>query len=334
MADLATMIREVVRPLPHHDTLRSALTGKRTLVLGADGFLGSYTAIALQDLGAHVSLLQRRPAPLVGRDHFKVFNGDLNDTTLIQKAIADCEIIFDFVGSSSAIDTPSEITTLNNLHTNAYEAAARLDTQPLVVLSSSRTVYGKPQSLPVNESHPLAPQSPYAHHKIALENQLATLQQSHALPFVVARLSNVYGPFLIDHTKSYGIFNQFIDTARQNGTIRLFGDGSQLRDYLFIRDAVAAFLHLAANPAAHNRIINVGGPKPISIRSAVDELLTQCPGASLTTAPWPPEHQAVETGDYSTDLTLFRSFVEGIPATTILDGIHETLRTYRHAQPT
>ncbi|MEM9081767.1 MAG: NAD-dependent epimerase/dehydratase family protein [Verrucomicrobiota bacterium] len=325
MADLATMIREVVRPLPHHDALRDALTGKRTLILGADGFLGSYTAIALQDLGAHVSLLQRRPEPRIGRNHFEIFQGDLSDTDLLQHAITDCEIIFDFVGSSSAIDTPSEITALNALHTNAYQAAARLNPPPLVVLSSSRTVYGKPQSLPVNESHPLAPQSPYAHHKIALETQLAELQQTHNLPFIVVRLSNIYGPFPVDHAKSYGILNQFIDTARQNGTVRLFGDGAQLRDYLFIRDAVAAFLHLAANPDARNRIINLGGPEPISIRAAADELLTQCPGASLTTTPWPPEHQAVETGDYTTDLTLLHSLIPPIPFTPIPKGIQKTL---------
>ncbi|MEM9480268.1 MAG: NAD-dependent epimerase/dehydratase family protein [Verrucomicrobiota bacterium] len=194
---------------------------------------------------------------------------------------------------------------------------------------SSRTVYGKPREIPVPESHPVAPQSIYAVHKLALEHYLSVLRHTRGMPFLVVRLSNVYGPFTFDQDKSYGVFSPYIHQAQQGETLRVFGDGTQVRDFIFIRDAIDCFLRLATHPDAANEIVNLDGPESVTLANAVQCLLGQCPAAKVEHETWPKEYQAIETGDYKTDLSKLQSLLGEPPGTTVMQGIEETLEAYR-----
>jgi UDP-glucose 4-epimerase len=317
--------------------LQDAYKRKRVLVLGGDGFLGSYVATALQRLGADVSSLSRRASSLLASTPITIHAGHLMQREVLEKALSNQEIVFDLAGSSGAVD--SNRNSVANLavecapHLNAFQIAAEMPDPPLVVFCSSRTVYGKPRQLPVSETHPLAPASVYAIHKLTLEYYLQTFRTTHGLNYLIFRLSNPYGPQLELTNKGYGILNRFIWQTHQGEPIVLFGDGSQHRDYIYIDDVVEVFVRAAANRACHDQIFNLGGPASISMREAVGVLLEECPGSRAKYESWPADYLAVETGDYRSDLSKLRHFLSRAPEIGFRKGVRRALDSYRKLLP-
>jgi UDP-glucose 4-epimerase len=194
-------------------------------------------------------------------------------------------------------------------------------------------VYGRPVRLPVGEDHPVAPASFYAVNKLTLEHYLRVLGGTHGLRSVVFRLSNPYGPFWPAERKSYGIINQFIARALAGEPITIFGDGSQRRDYIHVDDVSAALLATATVGACAGQTFNLGGDEPLSIAEAVGEIAQQVGDAVVRYAPWPAEHLAVETGDYRTDGSKLRRFVDLPPPIAFRDGLRRTLASVRAGLP-
>lgn len=227
---------------PDDEALRQAYHGKRVAIFGGDGFLGSYTALALHQLGAIVTLYSRREQPLLNHLDIHFFRGDMLSSPVLEQAIQGQDILFDLAGSSGGVESNQNATTNLNKecapHLNLFEIAARQAKPPLIFFCSTRTVYGKAEYLPVNEAHPVRPHSIYAAHKLTLENYLEVFHKLHDLPYVIFRLSNPYGPFPWQMGKAYGILNQFILKAHRGEPLTIFGDGEQLRDYIYIDDVV------------------------------------------------------------------------------------------------
>lgn len=324
---------------PEFGRLEEAYRDRPVLVLGGDGFLGFHTTRALTRLGARVSVLTRRRESLHSPHDCRIIHADLNDEVALRKALRGQEVIFDLAGSSGGVDSNRD--PFGNLiadcapHLKAFQSAAEQDTPPHIVFCSTRTVYGRPRTLPVAEDHPLAPLSMYAAHKATLENHLAILHQTHGLRYTVFRLSNPYGPFPAVSRKSYGVINQFIHKALKNEPIMIYGDGSQLRDYIYVDDVVGSFLHSAVTPSCEQEIFNLGGPHPITIREAAETLREFHPDLRIEFGDWPGDYQTVETGDYLTDLTKLRERIGPVVRTSFRDGLQATLRSdLRTRKPT
>jgi len=312
--------------------LTESYRGKRVLVLGGDGFMGVHLATALQILGADVSILSRRNTSLLESTGITIYRGHLLQTEILQEAIQDKDIIFDLAGSSGALssnqDARRNFIAECEPHLAAFQFAAELPKPPLVVFCSSRTVYGKPVKLPVAETHPLAPISVYAIHKLTLENYLQNFHRTRGLKFLIFRLSNPYGPYLWQEKKDYGILNQFILNAFHHQPIRLFGDGGQIRDYIFIDDVIDVFLRASMQESLHQQIFNLGGSMPISMRQAVEELMRQRAGSKVHFEPWPEDYHAVETGDYVTDTSKLHEALPALRQTPFDEGVRRTFKAY------
>lgn len=315
-----------------------SLRGRKVLVTGAQGFIGTNLCRRLTDLGAEVTALDRRmPARSDSACcRMRVVVADIRDEDAVRCAVTGQEVIFALAGASGAADSNNE--PADDLDVNCrgqltlLEACRRINPEVRVIFPSSRLVYGRPQWLPVDELHPLAPESIYAAHKLAVENYLLVYSRNYGIEATILRISNPYGPLQSLEGRTYGIANRFIQTAVAGGKITLFGDGAQRRDYFYIDDLVDAFLRCATREEAGNKIYNIGFGIGITLLEFA-EMVTRVAGqGEIERVPWPPNYAAVETGDYVSDITLVQRELGWRPTTALADGIARTVDFYGGVQ--
>jgi UDP-glucose 4-epimerase len=314
-------------------SLREFYRGRDVLVVGADGFLGLNCVIHLQALGARVSVVTRRPSPRATGPLRRVFHGDLRESTVVRSAVAKQSVVFDFAGVSGPVDSNQEpqrsLEEECRAHLDLFRACAESPGLPTVAFCSSRVVYGPPLYLPVDEDHPLRPQSIYAVHKVTAEGYLAVFARTHGLPYCILRLSNPYGPNQLSASKSYGVLNLFAQLAARGEPIRVYGDGRQQRDFIFVDDAIAAFLFAAARAEARGQTYNLGGPQSISLAAAALRIADLAGGTPVRFEPWPNRCQLVETGDYRSDTRKIRGHLPLPAPISLEEGLRRTLVFYR-----
>ena len=313
--------------------------GKRVLVTGGLGFIGLNTCARLLDLGAEVTALdnfvptQITPAFDAVRSRLRLAVADIRDEDKVERVVRDQEVIFNLAGKSGAAD--SNKTPLNDLdincrgHLTILEACRTFNPGVTIVFPSSRLVYGKPHYLPVDEKHPLATESIYAAHKLAVENYHLIYGKLYGLKATVLRISNPYGPFQAGEGRAYGIANSFIQAAVSGRPITLFGDGSQRRDYLYIDDLVNALLLAASTPEARGKIYNIGEGMGKSLLELAEMAVEVAGRGTIVRVPWPEEYRAIETGDYLSDISLAMHELGWSPCTDIREGIERTVSSYR-----
>lgn len=314
-------------------------SGKRVLVTGGLGFIGINLCSRLLDLGAEVTALDYfvplhiTPAFDAVRSRLRLAVADIRDEEKVERVVRGQDVIFNLAGKSGAAE--SNKTPLNDLdincrgHLTILEACRFYNPGVTIVFPSSRLVYGKPLYLPVDEQHPLAPESIYAAHKLAVENYHLIYGRLYGLKTTVLRISNPYGPFQAGEGRAYGIANSFIQAAVSGRPITLFGDGSQRRDYLYIDDLVAALLRAASVEEARGRIYNIGDVQATSLLELAEMALAVTGQGEIVRVPWPEEYRAIETGDYLSDISLARNELGWSPGTDIRDGIARTVISYQ-----
>ena len=313
--------------------------GKRVLVTGGLGFIGLNTSARLLELGAEVTVLDNFVPPQITpafdkiRADLRLAVADIRDAEKVERVVRDQEVIFNLAGKSGAAD--SNKTPLNDLdvncrgHLTILEACRTFNPGVTIVFPSSRLVYGKPLYLPVDEKHPLAPESIYAAHKLAVENYHLIYGRLHGIKSTVLRISNPYGPFQAGEGRTYGIANSFIQAAVFGKAITLFGDGSQHRDYLYIDDLVGALLLSASREASRGRIYNIGDGQGASLMELARLAVQSAGSGNIVTVPWPEEYRAIETGDYLSDISRASSELGWRPTTDIAEGIRRTVFSYQ-----
>jgi nucleoside-diphosphate-sugar epimerase len=313
--------------------------GKKVLVTGGLGFIGLNTCARLLDLGAEVTALdnfvptQITPAFDAVRSQLRLAIADIRDEEKVERVVRDQELIFNLAGKSGAAD--SNKTPLNDLDINCrgqlnlLEACRVFNPGVAIVFPSSRLVYGKPRYLPVDEKHPLDPESIYAAHKLAVENYHLIYGRLYGLKATVLRISNPYGPFQSGEGRAYGIANSFIQAAVSGRPITLFGDGSQRRDYLYIDDLVDALLRAAYVPKSRGRVYNIGDGQGTSLLELAEMAVLEAGRGEIARVPWPEEYRAIETGDYLSDISLARHELGWNPVTAIREGIARTVISYQ-----
>jgi dTDP-glucose 4,6-dehydratase len=251
-----------------------ALTGKKILVTGADGFIGSHLVEALVREGASVRALVfynslnswgwlDDAAPDV-HGKFEVVAGDIRDAEFVRGAVRGCEIVlhlaalisipFSYVSTAAFIDT-NVVGTLNVLQAARDAGVARL------VCTSTSEVYGTAQRVPIDEDHPLQAQSPYAASKIAADQLALSFYRSFETPVAILRPFNTYGPRQSARAVIPTVISQIANGARE---IEL-GSLHPTRDFSFVGDTVQGFLHAAVADGAVGQVINTGSDFEISI---------------------------------------------------------------------
>lgn len=315
---------------------RNALL-KPVLVWGATGFIGQHLVQAFVDRQIPVIALTRRPLgsqPVELRPGVRwvyIPEGEAGISAFAE-AIQEVEVVFNLVGSSGAVASNLDpIASLDaNCHVQAIflQGCERSKSKPHVVFASSRLVYGTPDSLPVTEDCSLKPRSFYAAHKLALEHyhQIAALRS--VISYTICRISNPYGSQTSQPGHWRGFIDGLIDRGCRGIPMEIYGDGTQLRDYIYIDDLTDALYCCAVRPEARNEVFNIGHGESISILDTA-QIISECTGTPIVHLPWQPEAALVESGDYIVDITKARTLLEFRPRFDFANTIRELIRNRR-----
>jgi len=311
------------------------------MITGGLGFIGSNIARRLVEFGADV-LVMDSLIPGSGANFFNIDGiadkvrvniADVRQESTMNHLVREREVIFNLAGQVSHIDsmrdphTDLEINCRSQL--SILEACRKFNPGVKVVFAGTRQVYGKPDSLPVTEAHLVRPVDVNGINKAAGENYHLLYNNVFNVRACSLRLTNVYGPRqLISHNRQ-GFIGWFIRLALEGREIQIFGDGSQMRDLVYVDDAADAFLRAGASNACNGQVFNVGGLEPVSHTNLAALLIEVAGAGSVRYVPWPAEKKAIDIGSFYADSSRFRNAVGWEPRVTLRDGFARTLAYYR-----
>jgi UDP-glucose 4-epimerase len=319
----------------------SAYHGRRVMITGGLGFIGSNLARALVDLGADVLLVDSLIPDYGGNlfnidgieSRLRVNVADVRQQSTMNYLVRDRDIIFNLAGQVSHIDSMRDPETDLEINCRAQltllEACRRYNPSTKVVFAGTRQVYGKPVSLPVDESHLVRPTDINGINKAAGEYYHLVYNSVFGVRACSLRLTNVYGPRqLVKHNRQ-GFIGWFIRLAVEDGEIQIYGDGSQLRDFVYVDDVVDAFLAAGTSEAVNGDVFNVGGSEPISHRDLVCLLIDIAGAGRVRFVEWPPEKKAIDIGSFYTDSSKFCRATGWRPKIGLAEGLRRTVEFYR-----
>jgi UDP-glucose 4-epimerase len=311
------------------------------MITGGLGFLGSNLAHRLAGLGAELTIVDNFQPDhganwrnLHGiEDKAKVYLRDIRNTSAMEQLVKENNIIFHIAGQTSHTDSmKNPFPDIDiNCRGNAVllEAVRKNNPAARIVYASTRAVYGAPVSVPVSESTLPCPVDIYGADKLAAEHYHLIYHRAHGIPVVALRFSNGYGPRAqIKHPK-YGILNWFIGLILRGETIRVFGDGAQLRDYTYADDMVEAFLLAGMRPEAVGKVYNVAAREQIRFIDMVRTLIDVAGRGAFEMIPWPDEYKKIEVGDFAADSSLIETELGWAPKMGFETGLKKTFDFYR-----
>jgi nucleoside-diphosphate-sugar epimerase len=312
--------------------------GRRVFVTGGAGFLGSNLCHALAGLGAKVTVLDgflfgggANPANLEG-GAIELVRGDIREIDL-RSLCEGSDVIFNMAAQTSHMggqrDPLADIAVNAVGQVRLIQAAREAAPDAIVVHASTRQFYGRPQRLPVDEDHPIAPPDANGVSKFAGEQYWMLEHRVHGRPVVSLRLTNCYGPRLRIRDARQTFLGIWIRAALENRPFEVWG-GAQLRDMTYVDDVTDAFLRAAADPACHGRIFNLGGSPPISLRELADMMVRVTGGeARYTMREFPADRAQIDIGSYHADDRAFRTACGWQPSISLEEGIRRSLDWFR-----
>jgi UDP-glucose 4-epimerase len=319
------------------DDNRVRWRGRRVLVTGGAGFLGSALCHALTASGAEVTALD---ALLPGTGALRA-NLDGSGARLVQADLRDADlaplcagldVLFNMAGQTSHAGSQKDPFTdlAINGHAQLRLIAALREAAPeaRVVHASTRQFYGRPQSLPVSEAHPIVPPDANGVSKFAAEQYWLLEHRVHGRPVTALRLTNCYGPRMRVKDARQTFLGIWLRRVLEGEPFEVWG-GEQLRDFSYVDDVVAAFVAAADAPDAAGRPFNIGGDAPISLRDLADAMVAAAGQGRYESKTFPAERAAIDIGSYHADDRAFRALTGWAPRVTLPEGLRRSLDWFR-----
>jgi UDP-glucose 4-epimerase len=315
----------------------SALRATTCVVTGGLGFIGSNVVHALAAAGARVRVVDAL-VPGHGGDRRNVagLGVDVLVAAIDDPAVGDllegADVVFNIAGQVS--HTASMHAPMIDLQLNAMTHAAFLEMLRAVnpgarvVHTSTRQVYGQPLRNPVDEEHPTRPVDVNGVAKLAGEQLHMVYAQAYGMACTSLRLTNVYGPRQRLTSDGLGFLPVFIRRALQGEELRIFGDGAQRRDCLYVDDVVEALV-AATDERAVGLVLNAGHGKDHSLAEIAEQIIDAAGTGSLTYVPWPAAHQQIAIGSFHTDGALIAATLGWSATTDLATGLTRTIAFYR-----
>ncbi|MBF0179154.1 MAG: SDR family NAD(P)-dependent oxidoreductase [Magnetococcales bacterium] len=313
----------------------------RVLITGGLGFIGSCLARRLVEAGARVTIIDNL-REYHGANFFNirdiasevvVHSGDVRQRHVMEALIANSDFLFHLAGQTShlhSMDDPLTDMEINvEAQLNLLEVCRQRNPGIKIVVASTRQVYGKPCYLPVDERHPLQPVDINGIHKLTAEQYYNLYFELHGINSCILRLTNTYGPGMRIRDASQCFVGSWIRALIEGETMRVFGDGTQVRDFNHVDDCAEALLLAGANGTANGRTYNLGSGEHISLLALARKMATLGDGGAYACIPFPPERKRIDIGDYYGDISLIRQELHWTPAVSLDDGLPDTVAYYR-----
>ncbi|HUR20909.1 MAG TPA: NAD-dependent epimerase/dehydratase family protein [Vicinamibacterales bacterium] len=320
---------------------RDFYRNKPVMVTGGLGFIGSNLARHLVELGADVLLVDSL-IPDYGGNLFNIDGiearvrvniADVRQASTMNYLVRDREVIFNLAGQVSHIDSMRDPATDLDINCRSQltllEACRRHNPGAKVVYASTRQIYGRPDSLPVDESQLVRPTDINGINKAAGEQYHLVYNNVFGVRACSLRLTNIYGPRqLIKHNRQ-GFIGWFIRLALEDQEIQVFGDGSQIRDFVYVDDAAEAFLRAGATDRVNGQALNVGGHEHLTHKELVETLIRVAGTGRVRYVDWPEDKKKIDIGSFYSDSTRFRASTGWHSDVDIREGLARTMAFYR-----
>ena len=310
------------------------LKNKKVLVTGSDGFIGSHLVEKLVDEGAVVRAfvcynsfnswgwLEALPPERL--DSIEVFAGDIRDQGRVHAALQGMDAVFHLaalIGIPYSYHSPESYVSTNVTGTLNVLLSARAHGLERVLVTSTSEVYGSARYVPIDEAHPLSPQSPYSATKIAADGLAESFHRSFGLPVVIARPFNAYGPRQSARAVIPTIISQLL-----NGAVVRLGSLHPRRDFNYVEDIARGMIALAECDKAVGMTVNIGSGREISMQELAEGLINIVrPGARIMTETGRERPAKSEVERLLCDNSLIKKLTGWSPSIELEEGLQKTI---------
>jgi UDP-glucose 4-epimerase len=327
--------------LTNDDFRLPRLDDLKVLITGGFGFIGSNLAHACLQTGAKVTLYDCLD-PNSGGNLFNVsaimgkveiIRSDILNFSDVCRAIDDKDVIFNCAASTShpfSMREPWVNTDVNSKGViNLLEAVRRFNRRAKFVHIGTTTQLGRLNYRPADENHPEFPTDIYSASKSVSEKYALIYGRAYGMPVTVVRLPNVFGPRAAIHSPEFTFNNFFVGLALQGREITVFGTGEQLRNVLYVDDAVSALIIASRVDATNGEVFLAVGDDHYSVARIAEETVRHIGSGSVRYVPWPEGRKAIEVGDAVLSNRKFKELVAWSPRTSLEHGLTLTGTYYR-----
>lgn len=317
------------------------LKGKKVIITGGLGFIGSTLALKLVELGARVVVVDSLIPEYGGNLHnvkgyegkLKVNIADVRDEFGMSHLIRGEDYLFNLAGQTSHIDSMENPFTDLDINCRAQlfilEACRKYNPGIKVVYAGTRQVYGKPDFLPVHEEHPIRPVDVNGIHKMAGEWYHLLYHQVYGIRTCALRLTNTYGPRMRIKDARQTFLGVWIRALLEGKPIEIWGDGLQVRDFNYVDDAVSAMLMVALSDRADGRVYNLGSREAVTLKQLAETMIRIFKGGEYRILPFPKKRKAIDIGDYYADFQKIEKEFQWRPEVGLEEGLARTFEYYR-----
>ena len=314
--------------------------GKRVLVTGGLGFIGSHLARRLVAGGAIVTVVDSL-IPQYGGNLFNVHDtkdrltiniSDVRDPHAMAYLVKGQDFLFNLAGQTSHMDSMQDPRTDLDINAAAQLSileACRLHNREIkLIFASTRQLYGKPDYLPVDERHPIRPVDVNGINKLAGEWYHLLYNNVYGIRACALRLTNTYGPGMRVKDARQTFLGIWVRNLIEGKPILIFGDGAQLRDFNFVDDVVDAMLMAAVSDEANGEVFNLGSLEVVNLKDLAEQLVELHPSGRYELIAFPPERKAIDIGDYYSDFSKIKETMGWEPRISLKEGLRKSLHYY------
>lgn len=318
----------------------TSLAGRRVLITGGAGFIGSNLARRIVDQNGEVTLIDSFVPEYGGNmhnldgiaDRVTLNISDVRDPFSMKHLVKGADVVFNLAGQTSHLDSMHDPFTDLEINARAQlyilEALRKHNPEAKVVFASTRQVYGRPNYLPVDESHPIRPVDVNGINKVAGEEYHILYNNVYGIRACALRLTNTYGPRMriVDARQTFvGIW---IRHLLEGLPIEVWG-GEQLRDFNYVDDVTDAFIAAALDDRSTGKVFNLGSSEIVSLSELAELVIDVNGGGAFQVREFPDERKKIDIGDYYSDFALIRETLGWAPKISLRAGLEQTIAYFR-----
>jgi UDP-glucose 4-epimerase len=258
---------------------------------------------------------------------------DVRDEYSMRQLVRDKDVLFNLAGQTSHVDSMTDPYTDLEINCRAQlsilESCRRNNPGIRIVYASTRQIYGRPESFPVDERHLLRPTDVNGINKMAGEWYHILYSNVYGIRSSALRLTNTYGPRMRIKDARQTFLGVWIRNLLRGEEILIYGDGSQLRDFNYVDDAVNALLAAALSDRAVGEVFNLGAEPPLSLKELAELLIKLNVSGRSRIVPFPEERRAIDIGNYYADFSKAVGLLGWKPRIAPAEGLKRTVDFYR-----